>query len=161
LENLGIMIEIERKFLVKSDKFKKDANRVMSISQGFLNTDKERTVRVRVSNGKGYITVKGISSKDGTSRFEWEKKIKGKDARTLLTLCEGFIIKKNRYEVEVEGHLFEIDEFVNENEGLVVAEIELQSKDEIFTKPDWLGMEVTGDIKFYNSYLSKEPYTTW
>ncbi len=155
------MIEIERKFLVVSDDYKKEAFKSTQISQGFLNRDKERTVRVRLKGDKGYLTIKGKSSSDGTSRFEWEKEIGKTDAEALMLLCEEGIIKKKRFEVKVGKHIFEIDEFYGDNDGLVLAEIELNSKDEQFKTPTWLGKEVTGDIKYYNSQLSKNPYNKW
>jgi CYTH domain-containing protein len=155
------MIEIERKFLVISDAFKDQAHQKYRIIQGFLNRDPERTVRVRLKDDKGILTVKGLSSHDGLSRFEWEKEISKNDAKALLEFCEQGVIDKLRYEVKVNNHIFEIDEFFGDNQGLVVAEIELQSEDETFTKPDWLGQEVTGDVKYYNSQLSKQPFTTW
>jgi len=155
------MIEIERKFLVTTEAFKKDAFKKTRISQGFLNRDKARTVRVRLKEELGYITVKGMSSNNGLSRFEWEKEIPKKEAKSLLKLCEPTIIDKIRYEVEVGNHIFEVDEFFGDNEGLIIAEVELNDENEIFDKPDWLGKEVTGNIKYYNSQLSKQPYTNW
>ena len=156
-----IMIEIERKFLVKSNAYKDEAFKKTKIIQGFLNTDKERTVRVRLKGSKGILTVKGKSTNDGLSRFEWEKDISKKDAETLLSLCEKGIIEKVRYEVKVNKHTFEVDEFSGDNEGLTIAEVELKDENEAFTKPNWLGKEVTGDIKYYNSQISKNPYNTW
>lgn len=156
-----LVIEIERKFLVKSDAFKNEAFKKTRITQGFLNTHKERTVRVRLKNDKGFITVKGISTSNGLSRFEWEKEITKDEAQSLLKLCEPTIIDKIRYEIEVRNHTFEVDTFLGENEGLTIAEVELKSEDEIFETPDWLGKEVTGDIKYYNSQLSKQPYKSW
>ena len=153
--------EIERKFLVTSDVFKSEAFNSYAIKQGFLNSHEDRTVRIRLKRDSGYITVKGKSSEDGLSRFEWEKDISRSDAASLLELCEHPIIDKTRYEVKVGQHIFEIDEFYGENEGLTIAEIELQSKDEIFIKPEWLGKEVTGDIRYYNSQLTKQPYKNW
>ncbi|MEX0288156.1 MAG: CYTH domain-containing protein [Flavobacteriaceae bacterium] len=155
------MTEIERKFLVKTNGFKAEATTAEFISQGFLNTHPERTVRVRIKGGKGYITVKGISNASGTSRFEWEKEIGLKDAEGLLNLCEASIIEKRRFEIPVGHHVFEVDEFCGMNEGLVIAEIELGTEDEIFEKPDWLGKEVTGDIRYYNSHLSVKPFKSW
>lgn len=154
-------VEIERKFLVTSNNFKREATTSHRIKQGFLNSHKERTVRVRLKNDKGYLTVKGKSSDDGLVRFEWETEITEQEAEQLLELCEESIIDKIRYEVNFGKHTFEIDEFFDDNEGLIIAEIELQSKAEIFNKPDWLGKEVTGDIRYYNSQLSKQPYKTW
>ncbi|WP_370477532.1 CYTH domain-containing protein [Tamlana flava] len=155
------MIEIERKFLVISDAYKSEALSKTRLIQGFLNTHKERTVRVRIKGDLGFLTVKGVSSKDGLTRFEWETQITAKDAEKLLNLCEPGIIDKIRYEVKVKNHIFEIDEFFGDNEGLVVAEIELSEKNEIFEKPDWLGEEVTGNLKYYNSQLSKKPFKSW
>jgi len=155
------MIEIERKFLVLSEDYKKDAFNSIMIIQGFLNTHKERTVRVRLKGETGYLTVKGESTVDGTSRFEWEKEINRPDAEALLELCEPGVIKKMRYEVKVGSHIFEVDEFQNDNKGLIIAEIELNDKFETFEKPQWLGEEVTGDPKYYNSQLSKIPYKLW
>jgi CYTH domain-containing protein len=155
------MIEIERKFLVKSDAFKNEAFKKTRITQGFLNTDKERTVRVRLKGDVGFIAVKGMSSSDGLSRFEWEKEITKDEAQSLLKLCEPTIIDKIRYEIEVGNHTFEVDTFFGENEGLIIAEIELQIENETFETPDWLGKEVTGDIKYYNSQLSQQPYKSW
>ena len=155
------MIEIERKFLVTSDAFKLEAFQHMRITQGFLNTHPERTVRVRLKGEDGYITVKGKSSDDGLKRFEWENKISSTEARALLELCEAGIIDKTRYLVTQGAHVFEIDEFHGENQGLIVAEIELNHETEAFDKPSWLGKEVTGDTKYYNSQLSKTPYNTW
>lgn len=155
------MIEIERKFLVKSQAFKDEAFNKTHIKQGFLSTDKERTVRVRLKGEKGFLTIKGASSNDGLSRFEWEKEISKEDAEQLFKLCKQGIIDKMRYEVKSGNHIFEIDEFFGDNEGLVLAEIELNTEDEGFEKPNWLGKEVTGDIRYYNSQLSNHPFKTW
>ncbi len=155
------MIEIERKFLVSAETYKKDSSASTRIIQGFLNTHPERTVRVRIKGDMGYLTVKGKSNSEGTTRFEWEHAIDLNEAQSLLKLCEPGIIEKVRYEVPFENHLFEVDVFTGENEGLIIAEIELASEEETFLKPDWLGTEVTGDIRYYNSHLSKKPYKTW
>jgi adenylate cyclase len=155
------MIEIERKFLVSSESFKTKSHKQTRIIQGFLNTDPQRTVRVRLKDDKGVLTVKGLSSNDGLSRFEWEKDISKTDAEALLQLCEKGVIDKVRYEVNVGEHVFEVDEFSADNEGLIIAEVELTHEDEMFEKPDWLGKEVTGDIRYYNSQLSKQPFKTW
>lgn len=155
------MIEIERKFLVNSDAFKNDALRKNHIAQGYLNSTPERTVRVRIKGDTGYLTIKGKSNETGLSRFEWEKKITLEEAKALLLLCEKGIIEKNRYEVPVGKHLFEVDEFFGENEGLLLAEVELQSESEFFEKPHWLGDEVTQDQRYYNSYISNHPFTSW
>jgi len=155
------MIEIERKFLVNSNNFKTQSYNSFKIKQGFLNTHKERTVRVRLKGDIGYITVKGASSKNGLSRFEWEKEITTNEANSLLKLCENGVIDKTRYEVKTGNHIFEIDEFYGENAGLIIAEIELTSENESFEKPNWLGKEVTGEIKYYNSQLSIIPFNKW
>lgn len=155
------MTEIERKFLVTSDEFKQKAGKKTRIIQGFLNTDKARTVRVRLKGEKGFLTIKGETSHDGTTRFEWEKEISRAEAESLLKLCERGMIDKTRHEIQVGNHLFEVDEFHGDNIGLVIAEVELEHADEHFQKPVWLGNEVTGDIKYYNSNLTKHPYKTW
>jgi CYTH domain-containing protein len=160
-EHKGLMIEIERKFLVKSDAFKEEAFKKTRIIQGFLNTHKDRTVRVRLKGDTGYLTVKGKSSSDGLTRFEWEKEITQHEAEALLKLCEPTIIDKERYEVKVKNHTFEIDVFFGDNEGLIIAEIELETENDTFKKPEWLGEEVTGNIKYYNSQLSKNPFKHW
>ena len=154
-------IEIERKFLVTSTRFKDLAFKKERITQGFLSTDKQRTVRVRLKGDQGFLTIKGPSTEDGLSRFEWEKSITVQDAKDLLKLCKKGIIDKIRYQVDVEGFIFEVDYFLNDNEGLIVAEIELQTENQDFIKPDWLGEEVTGIIKYYNSQLSLNPYKNW
>lgn len=155
------MIEIERKFLVKNDAFKTEASVKKRIVQGFLNTDPERTVRVRIKGDDGFLTIKGKSNRTGTSRFEWEKEIPIKEAEALLKLCEEGVIDKIRYNVTVANHLYEVDEFFSDNQGLIIAEVELKDEDEEFVKPSWLGEEVTGDIKYYNSQLSKNPFKKW
>jgi adenylate cyclase len=153
--------EIERKFLVKSDEFKKHATKAIRIVQGYLSSVPERTVRVRIKGDKGYLTVKGIGSESGASRFEWEIEIPREDAENLLKICEPGVIDKTRYLVPVGNHTFEVDEFYGENEGLILAEVELKSEDEAFQKPDWLGEEVTGDVRYYNAMLMKNPYRKW
>lgn len=152
--------EIERKFLVTGE-FKLFAKDAVRIRQGYLSSVPERTVRVRAKGEKGYITIKGLAADGGLSRFEWEKEITLEDVKELLSLCERGVIDKIRYFVEVGGHTFEVDEFYGENEGLVIAEIELSSEDEIFERPEWLGREVTGDTRYYNSMLMKCPYKDW
>lgn len=151
------MVEIERKFLVVSNEYRNGAVSKERIVQGFLNTDPERTVRVRIKGDSGFLTVKGKSNISGTTRFEWEKEILVEEAEQLLPLCEPGILEKIRYSISFAGHLFEVDEFGGANEGLVIAEVELDGEDEIFERPDWLGEEVTGDIRYYNSQLSKNP----
>ncbi len=148
------MIEIERKFLVKVSDYKKEAHRKTKIIQGYLTKDPKRTVRVRIRENQGFLTIKGISSKDGLSRFEWEKEIPINEAKELITLCLPTIIEKTRYEVTYKGVLFEVDEFEGTHSGLVLVEVELNSTEDVFEKPDWVGKEVTGDEKYYNSYLS-------
>ena len=155
------MIEIERKFLVKSEEFKAISFAKNEISQGYLNSNPERTVRVRIKGNQGYLTIKGKGNETGMSRLEWEKEIPVDEARLLLNLCESGIISKTRYEVKFGNHVYEIDEFFGENQGLVIAEIELQSEDEAFEKPDWLGKEVTNNEKYYNSFISKNPFKNW
>lgn len=152
--------EIERKFLVRGE-FKSSARKAMRISQGYLSSVPERTVRIRVRDNQGFITVKGKSDIRGVSRFEWEKEISVDDALALLGLCEPGVIDKTRYLVDYAGHTFEVDEFHGDNAGLVMAEIELSCEDEAFEKPDWLGDEVTGDSRYYNAALTKNPYIIW
>ncbi|MDG4715324.1 MULTISPECIES: CYTH domain-containing protein [Winogradskyella] len=154
-------VEIERKFFVTSNDFKKEASKSYTIKQGFLNRHEDRTVRVRIKKNKGFLTVKGKSSDDGLVRFEWETEILIDEAEQLLKLCENGIIDKIRYEIHIGNHIFEVDEFFGDNEGLIIAEVELMSKEEHFDKPNWLGKEVTGDIRYYNSQLSKQPYKYW
>ena len=155
------MIEIERKFLVTTDGYRAEASKTITMTQGYLNSDPKRSVRVRLTDQTGFITVKGKSNESGLSRFEWEKKISKSEAEMLMKLCEKTIISKTRYEVAVGNHLFEVDEFLGNNKGLVMAEVELGSEDEKFSKPDWLGKEVTGDLKYYNSNLSKAAFCDW
>ena len=155
------MIEIERKFLVISDAFKKEAFTQNRIAQGYLSSVPERTVRVRIKGEKGFLTIKGISNESGLSRFEWEKEIPVEEAKKLLLLCEKGVIDKTRFEVKYGNHVYEVDEFYGENEGLIIAEIELSSENETFEKPSWLGEEVTNDKRYYNSYLSNHPYKNW
>lgn len=155
------MIEIERKFLVTSDAYKKEAFSKKRIIQGYLSSNPERSVRIRIKENKAFITIKGISNDSGLSRFEWEKEIPVDEAQSLLLLCEKGIIDKTRFEVKVGTHTYEVDEFYGENEGLEMAEIELNSENEKFDKPNWLGEEVTNDNHYYNSYLSKNPFKNW
>jgi len=154
-------LEIERKFLVKNEDFKTDTYQKKLLKQGYLNSDKNRTVRVRIADDKGFITIKGKSNSTGTTRFEWEKEIDLLEAEQLLLLCEPSVIDKTRFYVKSENHIFEVDEFYSDNQGLIVAEIELNSENEQFKKPSWLGKEVTGNIKYYNSSLSKNPFKNW
>ncbi|WP_040279477.1 CYTH domain-containing protein [Psychroserpens damuponensis] len=155
------MIEIERKFLVTSEAFKTESYKHTRIIQGFLNTNPERTVRVRLKGNQGFLTVKGKSTSDGLSRFEWEKEISITEAQSLLKLCEKGVIDKVRYEVKQGNHVFEVDVFDEDNKGLIIAEVELNHEDENFKKPNWLGKEVTGNKRYYNSQLSQNPFTNW
>ncbi len=153
--------EIERKFLVLNNDFMKKSFHKYEIIQGFLSSHKKRTVRIRITNNTAFLTIKGKSNKKGTTRFEWEKEIAITEARQLLNLCEKGVIKKTRYLVKSDKHTFEIDVFKAKNKGLIVAEIELNKETEDFTKPTWLGKEVTGELKYYNSVLSKVPFCEW
>ena len=155
------MIEIERKFLVLSDAYKAEAVKKNQISQGYLNSNPERTVRVRIKGESGFLTIKGKGNESGTTRLEWETELPLIEAKPLLALCEKGTIEKVRYEINVGNHVFEVDEFSGENLGLTIAEIELHAENETFSKPDWLGKEVTGDQRYYNAYLSQHPYNTW
>jgi len=155
------MIEIERKFSIKSEAFKSLAFAKHKIAQGYLNSNPERTVRIRIKGSKGYLTIKGKGNDSGLSRFEWEKEIDIEEAKIILNLTEKGAIIKTRYEVKVGKHIYEIDEFHGENEGLFIAEIELSSENEAFEKPDWLGEERTNDERFYNAYLSQNPFKNW
>ncbi|MBQ8500922.1 MAG: CYTH domain-containing protein [Bacteroides sp.] len=152
--------EIERKFLVVGE-YKSQAFAQSRITQGYISSRRGRTVRVRIRNEQGSLTIKGASNASGTSRYEWEREIPLEEARELMLLCEPGIIDKTRYLVKSGQHVFEVDEFYGENEGLVVAEIELVSEDEVFTKPAFIGREVTGDVRYYNSHLMKHPYKEW
>lgn len=155
------MIEIERKFLVKNDAYKLEAVTQKRIVQGYLSTDPERTVRVRIKGSQGYLTIKGKGSTSGTSRLEWEKEISLQEAEMLLPLCLPGVIDKIRYEIPLGKHTYEVDEFFGENIGLTIAEIELTNENEAFEKPGWLGNEVTGDERYYNAYISNHPFSTW
>jgi len=153
--------EIERKFLIKGD-FKASVVKETRITQGYLSSVPERTVRIRIKGEKGFITIKGIGNASGASRYEWEKEIPVSEAKELLELCEAGMIDKTRYIVPADGDLkFEVDEFYGDNDGLTVAEIELPTEETPFTKPEWLGEEVTGDVKYFNSMLMKNPYKNW
>jgi adenylate cyclase len=154
-------LEIERKFLVNSPAFKQEAARQTRIVQGYLSSVPERTVRVRVRGDKGFLTIKGMGSASGASRYEWEKEIPVAEAEELLAICEPGVIDKTRYEVESGSFIFEVDEFHGDNAGLLLAEIELPDEDAWFDRPKWLGREVTGDPSYYNSMLSSHPYSKW
>jgi adenylate cyclase len=155
------MIEIERKFLVISNEFIADSYSKKRIVQGYLNSNPERTVRIRIKDNKGFLTIKGKGNDTGMSRLEWETEIGLNEAQQLLCICETGIIDKVRYEVKADSHIYEVDIFSGENEGLIIAEIELQSENEAFSKPKWLGAEVTNDEKYYNAYISKHPFKEW
>lgn len=150
-------IEIERKFLVVSDEWRSTPS--VYFCQGYLNRSKERTVRIRVAGEQGFLTIKGATS--GVSRAEFEYEIPLADAKQLFTLCDGPLIEKYRRKINHEGMVWEVDEFLGDNSGLVVAEIELGSEGQVFAKPDWLGEEVTHDARYYNSNLSSHPYSRW
>jgi len=155
------MIEIERKFLVTSIDFIGESKVHFEIAQGYLSSHPERTVRVRIKGDKGYLTIKGKGNKSGVSRFEWEKEIPVKEAKNLLILCEKGIIHKTRYNIKKGKHTFEVDVFHGNNDGLIIAEIELNNEQEIFEKPKWLGEEVTNNECYYNAFLSQKPYKEW
>lgn len=154
-------LEIERKFLVKNELFIQQSFQKNYLKQGFLNSNPERVVRVRVSDEKAFLTIKGKTSKTGTTRFEWEKEISIEEGQELLKLCEEGIIEKTRYLIKAEKHTFEVDVFLGNNKGLIVAEVELTNESETFLKPDWLGEEVTGNINYFNSNLIKKPFCNW
>lgn len=156
-----MMVEIERKFLVINDSFKNEIRNKIRITQRYLSSNPERSVRIRIKGNEAYITIKGLGDNSGISRFEWEKEISVTDANDLFTLCEQGVIDKTRYIIKNGQHIFEVDEFYGENEGLIIAEIELSTEKESFDRPDWLGDEVTGDVKYFNSMLIKNPYSTW
>lgn len=153
--------EIEKKFLVTSDDYKKKAYKQTRIVQGYLSSVPERTVRIRIKGTAGFITIKGIGNQSGASRYEWEKEIPVAEAEQLLKICEPGVIDKTRYEITSGNHVFEVDEFYGDNEGLVVAEVELKNEADHFKKTNWLGKEVTGEVKYYNAMLMKDPYTKW
>lgn len=161
-------LEIERKFLVKGD-FMPYVTSSERIAQGYLSSVPDRTVRVRIRGEKGYLTIKGIGNAEGTARYEWEKEIPLHEAQDLMAICEAGVIDKTRHIVEARQEnspgsrlfLFEVDVFHGANEGLVVAEIELESPEESFPHPEWLSEEVTGDKRYYNSWLAAHPFSTW
>ncbi len=152
--------EIERKFLVKGD-YRSQAYASIRMMQGYICSARGRTVRVRICDDKGYLTIKGPANAAGTSRYEWEHELPLAEAEELIKLCEPGMIEKIRYLVRSGKHIFEVDEFYGDNEGLVVAEVELASEDEPFLAPDFIAGEVTGDVRYYNSQLMKKPYNTW
>ncbi len=152
--------EIERKFKIKDSSFLEGMVGT-KIVQGYLSADPERAVRIRTKGDQGYITVKGKSNASGTTRFEWERIIDLSEAESLLDLCIPTVISKTRFEIHLDGNTWEIDVFHDANEGLLIAEIELEHEYQNFSKPDWLGEEITGDARYYNSYISQNPYSTW
>ena len=152
--------EIERKFLVSGD-FRPYTTGHTRIIQAYLSSAPGRVVRIRIEEEKGFLTIKGKTRQDGTSRYEWEKEIPAKEARELLNICEPGMIEKIRHRVPAGRHIFEVDEFLGQNKGLIVAEVELGSPDESFERPGWLGEEVTGNPRYYNASLVKNPYSTW
>lgn len=152
--------EIERKFLVKGD-FLPEVSSSQRIVQGYICSQPGRTVRIRICGGEGFLTIKGASDEKGLSRYEFEHPIPLSDAEELLKLCEPGAIDKVRHLIASGKHTWEVDVFHGANEGLIVAEIELSSEDEPFEKPSWLGNEVSGDRRYYNSMLTKSPYTEW
>ena len=152
--------EIERKFLV-SGEFKSLATSHSRIVQGYISSARGRTVRVRIRDDKGYLTIKGASNASGTSRYEWEKELPLAEAEELMKLCEPGIIDKTRYVVRSGKQVYELDEYNRQNEALHLAEVQLESEEESFVKPDFIGKEVTGDVRYYNSQLMKKTYKTW
>ncbi|MDR1755833.1 MAG: CYTH domain-containing protein [Culturomica sp.] len=159
-EPAGKWREIERKFLV-AGAFKPEAGEPVRMVQGYLSSVPERSVRVRICGERAFLTVKGKPEQDGIGRFEWEKELSVPEASALLALCEPGIIEKVRYPVDVNGFVYEVDEFLGENQGLVVAELELESETAVFEKPAWLGKEVTGDPRYYNASLTHTPFKKW
>lgn len=154
-------IEIERKFLLKNADYKPFITESIKIKQGYISAEDGHSVRVRRKGDKAYLTIKGASNNKGISHFEWEREIDVGDLDGLFALCNDRIIEKTRHIVPAGNHIIEIDEFEGENEGLILAEIELENENEPYEKPAWLGEEVTGERQFYNSFLSKFPYKTW
>lgn len=164
---MGLSLEIERKFLVLNSRFKDQATNAIQLRQGYLSTDPKRIVRVRLSKDmdsghtKAFLTIKGLSTNDGASRLEWEQAIDYKEAQALLGLCVNYPIEKTRYLVPFGGHTFEVDVFEGKNKGLVLAEIELSKAEAQFTRPDWLGAEVTHLPGYTNAALAERPFSTW
>ena len=151
-------LEIERKFLVTKNNWRNGQGTMYR--QGYLNSDENRNVRVRVINDRGYLTVKGISQ--GATRVEYEYEIPKAEAEAMLDdLCEKPLIIKKRYKTEYKGFVWEVDEFLGENQGLIIAELELESENQVFIKPEWIGKEVTGDPKYFNSNLIHRPFSMW
>jgi len=153
-------IEIERKFLVKGE-FRNFVEKSVRIRQGYISSVPERSVRIRIMNDRGFQAIKGETNSSGKSRYEWETEIPVTEAEELLNICEPGLIEKTRHLVKYGKHIFEIDEFYGENNGLILAEIELKSESENIEMPDWIGEEVTGDPKYYNVMLTKKPFSKW
>lgn len=156
------LLEIERKFLVVGE-FRDLATSSTHIAQGYIASGNGRTVRVRIRGDKGYLTIKGPSNQDGLARFEWEKELPLEEAEALMKICEPGIIEKTRWLVPSEDgrHTWEVDVFEGDNAGLIMAEIELENENEVFKKPHFIGKEVTGDRRFYNSHMRHYPYKLW
>ncbi len=152
--------EIERKFLVNGD-YKSHAFKSFLIRQGYLSLSGTSVIRVRIKGEKAFVTIKSALAEGKIKRHEWEYEIPVADAEEMLQLCEDGVIDKRRYLVQAGPHTFEVDEFYGQNEGLLIAELELETEDEPFEKPEWLGPEVTGNVRYYNSFLSIHPYTEW
>ena len=153
--------EIERKFLVTDTSYREQSFSHSRIQQGYISSSPESTVRVRIRDDKGYLTIKGTSNKSGLSRYEWEKEIPIAEAEELMQLCKPGRIDKTRFLVRSKNHVFEVDEFYGENEGLVMAEVELRTEEEDYEKPSFIGEEVTGNPAYYNSSLMRNPYKSW
>jgi adenylate cyclase len=154
-------LEIERKFIVKDMSFLSAASSSTHIRQGYLCSVPERTVRIRIQDESAFITIKGIGDAAGISRYEWEKQLDFAESLELFKLCEPGAIVKRRHLVPVGEHCYEVDVFEDKNLGLILAEIELSNPDEEFTRPAWLGKEVSGNDEYYNSALTRRPYTEW
>lgn len=153
-------VEIERKFMVQGE-FRKSATKMLEITQAYLSSDPERTIRIRLQDDEAFLTIKGIGNESGLSRLEYEYEIPKADAEEMLKLCEAGVVVKTRFLVPVGNHTWELDVFHGDNQGLIIAEIELSSENEDFIKPEWVGREVTGDLRYYNSALLKRPYKQW
>ena len=153
--------EIERKFLVLDDSYKREAYGSSRITQGYICSERGRTVRIRIRDDRGYITIKGPSLDGGLSRYEFEQEIALADAHELMKLCDEGRIEKTRWLVRSGSHIFEVDEFYGDNEGLIMAEVELKSVDEEPIIPHFIGIEVTGDRRFYNGQLRRHPFKLW
>lgn len=152
--------EIERKFLVKGE-YKSKAFNSFRIKQGYLSVSGVNVIRVRIKGDKAFITVKSSFTEGKLKRHEWEYEIPVIDAEEMLELCDAEVIDKTRYLIKAGKHIYEVDEFYGDNDGLLIAEVELQDEDEIFEKPEWLGEEVTGNVRYYNSFLSVHPFKSW